>query len=36
MIKELLNSSMKVLNDREKEIITARRLKENPITLRTK
>jgi len=31
--KELLNSSMKVLNDREKEIITARRLKENPITL---
>ena len=31
--KELLNSSMKILNSREKEIITARRLRENPITL---
>ena len=31
--KELLNSAMKILNDREKEIITARRLSENPITL---
>ena len=26
--KELLNSAMKILNDREKEIITARRLSE--------
>ena len=31
--KELLNSAMKILNDREKEIITARRLNENPVTL---
>ena len=31
--KELLNESMKMLNDREKEIITARRLAENPKTL---
>ena len=31
--KELLHSAMKILNDREKEIITARRLSENPVTL---
>jgi len=31
--RELLNSSMKILNEREKEIITARRLNENPVTL---
>tara|TARA_A100001037_G_scaffold296434_1_gene316920 strand:- start:147 stop:1043 length:897 start_codon:yes stop_codon:yes gene_type:complete len=31
--KELLNSAMKILNEREKEIITARRLSEDPITL---
>ena len=31
--KELLKSSMKILNEREKEIIVARRLTENPITL---
>ena len=31
--KELLKSAMKILNGREKEIITARRLSENPITL---
>jgi len=31
--KELLVSAMKTLNDREKEIINARRLSENPITL---
>ena len=31
--KELLVSAMKILNDREKEIINARRLSENPITL---
>ena len=31
--KELLNSAMKILNDREKEIITARRLSETPTTL---
>ena len=31
--KELLNNAMKILNDREKEIITARRLSEDPITL---
>ena len=31
--KELLESAMKNLNEREKEIIEARRLKENPITL---
>ncbi len=31
--KELLESAMKILNDREKEIIIARRLKENPETL---
>jgi RNA polymerase sigma-32 factor len=31
--KELLNSSMQILNEREKEIITARRLSEKPETL---
>ncbi len=31
--KELLKSSMKILNEREKEIIVARRLSDNPITL---
>ena len=31
--KELLNSAMKILNDREKEIITARRLSDEPETL---
>jgi RNA polymerase sigma-32 factor len=31
--KELLNTAMKILNDREKEIITARRLSEDPKTL---
>ena len=31
--KELLNSAMKILNEREKEIITARRLSEKPKTL---
>ena len=31
--KELLESAMKILNEREKEIITARRLTENPVTL---
>ncbi|MEC7179366.1 MAG: RNA polymerase sigma factor RpoH [Pseudomonadota bacterium] len=31
--KELLKSALKILNDREKEIIEARRLTENPITL---
>jgi RNA polymerase sigma-32 factor len=31
--KELLNSAMKILNVREKEIIVARRLSENPKTL---
>ncbi len=31
--KELLKDSMKILNDREKEIIIARRLSENPKTL---
>ena len=31
--KELLNSSMKILNEREREIIEARRLSENPKTL---
>ena len=31
--KELLNSAMKILNEREKEIITARRLSEEPETL---
>ena len=31
--KELLESSMKMLNQREKEIITARRLIDNPTTL---
>tara|TARA_B100000941_G_scaffold290776_1_gene274641 strand:+ start:2886 stop:3782 length:897 start_codon:yes stop_codon:yes gene_type:complete len=31
--KELLKDAMKILNEREKEIITARRLSENPITL---
>ncbi len=31
--KELLKNAMKILNEREKEIILARRLKENPVTL---
>ena len=31
--KELLKSSMKILNEREKEIIKARRLSEEPETL---
>ena len=31
--KELLNNSIKILNEREKEIIVARRLSENPLTL---
>ena len=31
--KELLNNSMKILNEREREIIIARRLSENPLTL---
>jgi RNA polymerase sigma-32 factor len=31
--KELLNSAMNILNEREKEIITARRLSEKPKTL---
>ena len=31
--KELLDDAMKILNDREKEIINARRLSENPKTL---
>jgi RNA polymerase sigma-32 factor len=31
--KELLNSAMKILNDREKEIIISRRLSEKPNTL---
>ena len=31
--KNLLNSALKILNDREKEIIVARRLSENPTTL---
>jgi RNA polymerase sigma-32 factor len=31
--KELLDSAMKILNDREKKIITARRLSEEPETL---
>ena len=31
--KELLTNAMKILNDREKEIINARRLSENPQTL---
>ena len=31
--KELLNDAMKILNDREKEIIIERRLSENPKTL---
>ncbi len=31
--KELLNDAMKILNEREKEIISARRLSENPKTL---
>ena len=31
--KELLESAMKILNEREKEIITARRLSEDPVTL---
>ena len=31
--KELLESAMKILNDREKKIITARRLSETPETL---
>ena len=31
--KELLNNAMKILNEREKEIITSRRLSEKPKTL---
>ncbi len=31
--KELLNSAMKILNEREKKIIIDRRLTENPVTL---
>ena len=31
--RELLRNAMKILNEREKEIINARKLKENPITL---
>ena len=31
--KELLKNAMKILNEREKEIITDRRLSENPVTL---
>ena len=31
--KELLDEAMKILNEREKEIINARRLSENPKTL---
>ena len=31
--KELLDTAMKILNDREKEIIKARRLSEEPKTL---
>ncbi len=31
--KELLQSAMNILNEREKEIIVARRLSENPLTL---
>jgi RNA polymerase sigma-32 factor len=31
--KDLLQDSIKILNDREKEIIIARRLSENPSTL---
>ena len=31
--KNLLNDAMKILNEREKEIIIARRLSENPKTL---
>ena len=31
--KELLNNAMKILNEREKEVIVARRLSENPKTL---
>ena len=31
--KDLLKDAMKILNDREKEIIIARRLNENPTTL---
>ncbi len=31
--KELLNSAMNILNEREKEIIKERRLSENPVTL---
>ena len=31
--KSLLHNAMKILNDREKEIITARRLVDNPTTL---
>ena len=31
--KELLKDAMEILNEREKEIINQRRLKENPTTL---
>ena len=33
MTKRALKSAMKILNEREKEIIIARRLNENPSTL---
>ena len=31
--KELLQSAMKILNEREREIISSRRLTEQPVTL---
>ena len=31
--KELLKDSIKILNDREKEILSSRRLNDNPLTL---
>ena len=31
--KELLENSMKILNERERQIIIARRLSDNPVTL---
>tara|TARA_Y100000591_G_scaffold249530_1_gene220736 strand:- start:1305 stop:2201 length:897 start_codon:yes stop_codon:yes gene_type:complete len=31
--KDLLNNAMKILNEREKEILISRRLSENPVTL---
>ena len=33
MIRKIVRRRMKILNEREKEIIIARRLTENPITL---